>query len=58
LEFSSIFRAFKTISRFSGIVFALKINSEKTNPILSNWGQPEGPTHLPSARRWPSRQAR
>jgi hypothetical protein len=39
----SIFHAFKTISRFSRIVFAFKIISER-NPILSVWAEPEGPT--------------
>jgi hypothetical protein len=43
-NFLSIFHAFKTISRFSGIVFAFKIISENKNPILSVWVEPEGPT--------------
>jgi hypothetical protein len=42
--FLSIFHAFKTISRFSRIVFAFKIISENKNPIPSVRAEPEGPT--------------
>jgi hypothetical protein len=43
LNFSSIFRAFQTISRFFGIVFALKINSGKILSYLTG----------PSPKAWP-----
>jgi hypothetical protein len=42
-DFSSIFRAFKTISRFFGIVFALKINSKKTKLYPSLPGRARRP---------------
>jgi hypothetical protein len=42
--FLSIFHAFKAISRFSRIVFALKIISENKKPIRSIWAEPAGPT--------------
>jgi hypothetical protein len=47
-DFSSIFRAFKTISTFSGIFSGNKNKFEKRKTY------PNGP-HRP---RWPSRQAR
>jgi hypothetical protein len=54
-NFRSIFRAFKQLLDFSGIVFALKINSKKTNPIHPFRAEPEGPHPLakPSARAKP-----
>jgi hypothetical protein len=48
-DFSSIFRAFKTISRFSGFVFALKINSKKKQILSYPFGS------SPQARPAPTR---
>jgi hypothetical protein len=45
-DYRSIFRVFKQILGFSGIVFALKIISKKRKSILSIWAEPEGPTQV------------
>jgi hypothetical protein len=43
--FSSIFRAFKTIFRFYGIVSGIKNKfGKKRKPILADWAEPVGPT--------------
>jgi hypothetical protein len=54
-----VFSAFIQFLVFTGIVFALKINSDIKIPILSFWAEPASasPTHLhpgPPARRSPS----
>jgi hypothetical protein len=48
-DFQSIFRAFKQFLDFSGIVFALKINSKKQNLSFPNGPSPKSQpalTHL------------
>jgi hypothetical protein len=52
-NFSSIFRAFKTISRFSGIVFALKINSKKNKSYPFGLGRARKPNPIRSASAQP-----
>jgi hypothetical protein len=44
-DFSSIFRAFKTISAFSGIVSGIKNKFGKQTTILQERAEPEGLTH-------------
>jgi hypothetical protein len=50
-DFRSIFRAFKQFLVFTGIVFALKINSKiKKNYPFPIWAEPVGPTYLRTAQ--------
>jgi hypothetical protein len=56
-NFSGIFRDFIDLSRYFWIYLCRGKYFEKKS-ILSNWAEPEGPTQIPSARRWPDRGPR
>jgi hypothetical protein len=56
-NFSSIFRAFKIISRFYGIVFALKINSKKNKSYPFGLGRARRPDPSWSASAQPQARA-